>query len=201
MDYNLTLFAIYEVLLSFVFSLITVYFSIKLINKVFLKIDVLSMIREGNVSIAVFEGALIVSTLLLVQKSILPSVDALRTMVLANQGFSWTMLGISLMYFMLFYVISLAFSFLLIILTFYIFIKSTIEIDEVAEIKKNNLAVAVLISLVIISTTLFIRPSLENFNKSLIDYDKLEREMIPQEELYEEGEYIVPEQYIPPEGN
>jgi hypothetical protein len=200
MDYHLTLFAIYDVMLSLIFGLTTVYFSIKVINKVFLKIDVLSMIREGNISIAIFEGALIVSTLLLVQNSVLPSVDALRTMVLANHGFTWTMLGISLLYFLLFYLISLTFSFLLIILTFYIFIKSTVEIDEVSEIKNNNTAVAILISLVILSTTLFIRPSLKNFNASLINYEALEKDMIKGDEGYDNQEMIVPQIAPPNEG-
>ncbi|MDW7694017.1 DUF350 domain-containing protein [Flammeovirgaceae bacterium SG7u.111] len=175
MDTNLVLFSSYETMLSLVFGLLTVYLSIKIINQLIMKVDFFSMVKQGNIAVSVFEGTLIFCTLLLVENSIMPAVDALRTMVLATGEVTPRMMFISFSYFISFYFISLIFCFLLLIITFYVFIKATTSVDEIAEIKKNNISVAIMLSIVIISVTLFIRPAFHNFIGSLVSYDTLEQ--------------------------
>lgn len=129
------------------------------------------MIKQGNVAIAVLKGILILCTLMLVQNSVFPSVDAFRAMASAHNTVNLTMFGISFGYFMLFYSISLIFSIILILLTFFIYIKATTNVDEIAEINKNNLAV----SIIILGMTLFIRPAFNNLVTSFVDYSELQK--------------------------
>lgn len=200
MKSSLVLFTTYELLLALIFGLLTIYLSVRVLNKFIIKVDFFKLIREGNIAIAIFEGTLIVCALLLVENSILPAVDALRTMVLANDGFTFKMFLISFGYFLLFYVISLAFSLIILSISFYVFIKATADVDEMAEIKNNNIAVSILVSFVMIGVTMFIRPSFDNFIASLVNYNKLENVIsTPSNDIeLEEGMEMPEERAIPP---
>lgn len=175
MNQNLFIFSLYEVSLSLIFGLLTIYIALKIIDKLVLKVKTLEMIKQGNVAIAVFKGTLILCTLMLVQNSVFPSVDAFRAMASAHNTLNFTMFGISFGYFILFYSISLIFSILLILLTFFIYIKATTNVDEIAEINKNNLAVSFIISIIILGMTLFMRPAFNNLITSFVDYSKLQK--------------------------
>ncbi|HAS39332.1 MAG TPA: hypothetical protein DCS93_02580 [Microscillaceae bacterium] len=171
MDNNV-IFSLYDTILSLIFGLVTIYISLRVIDKLVLRESTLKMVKEGNTSIAIFKGVLIICTLLLTYNSIESSGAALRTMVF-NYGGNLTgkIFLISLGYFLLFYAISLVFSVLVILISFYVYIKATVDLDEIAEIKKNNIAVSISLSLVIFGMTLFIRPSLDKLTQSFINYD------------------------------
>jgi len=193
MKSNLVLFTTYELLLALIFGLLTIYLCIRVINTLILKIDFFRLVREGNIAVALFEGVLVLCALILVENSILPAVDALRTMVLATGGFHVNMLLISFGYFMLFYIISLAFSLILLSVCFYVFIKATKDVDELKEIKNNNIAVTLVISVVMVGITMFIRPSFNNFIGSLINYNKLENFVSIQPEEPNPDEEVTPQ--------
>jgi len=182
MNQNLFIFGVYEVSLSLIFGLLTIYISLKIIDKLVLKVKTLEMIKQGNVAIAIFKGTLILCTLMLVQNSVFPSVDAFRAMAAAHNTLNLTMFGISFGYFLLFYSISLIFSILLILLTFFIYIKATTNVDEIAEINKNNLAVSLIISIIILGMTIFMRPAFNNLITSFVDYSKLQKIGLEQKE-------------------
>ncbi len=198
MKSSLVLFTSYELILAFIFGLLTLYLSFKVLNNFVLKIDFFRLVGEGNTAVAIFESSLIICILLLVENTILPSVDALRTMVLAGNGLTFQIFSIAFGYFLLFYVIALAFSLLLLTIAFYVFIKATVNVDEMAEIKKNNVAVSLLVSAVMLGMTLFIRPAFDNFMRSLVNYNKLENRIAPAPNLQltpEEG-MELPEQRL-----
>lgn len=178
MNFELLILTTYQMFLALSFGLLTVFITLRIINQNILKVDFSDLVKNGNVALAIFEGVLIFCVLFLVEISILPSVDALRTMVITHQTFTFKMFMISLGYFFIFYAISLIFSYLLIISAFYVFIYATDRLDEIQEIKNNNIAVAILVGAVMLSVTLYIRPSLSNLVSSFVDYRSLEKPMI-----------------------
>ncbi|GAB4407522.1 MAG: hypothetical protein OHK0053_34130 [Microscillaceae bacterium] len=183
MDTNLLIFTTYQLSLALVIGLLTVFITLRVLNHLVLRIKVLELIQSGNTALALFQGSLIFCVLMLVETSILPSVDALRAMVLAHQTIAFKMFMISFAYFILFYLAALVFSSLVILSSFYIFIYSTAKVDEIAEIKKNNLSVSVLLSMVLISTTLFMRPAFSNLVQGLVNYDYLQKSPANEEKL------------------
>ena len=98
MDFHLVFFPSYELLISLIFGLLTVYIATRFINLVFLKANDDEERFKSNVSISLFTGGMIVCVLILVQGSVLPSVDALRTMVLGQEEISFSILAISFAY-------------------------------------------------------------------------------------------------------
>ncbi|EAY29322.1 DUF350 domain-containing protein [Microscilla marina] len=195
MDTNRIIFSIYDVSLSLVFGLLTIYIALKVIDKLVLKVNTLKMVKEGNISIALFKAILIICTLLLIQTSIKSSNSALQTMAEAHNKITIKIFMISLGYFFLFYVISLTFSVLLILISFFVYIKATIDLDEIAEIKKNNIAVSISLSLIIFGMTLFIRPAFHNLIGSFVNYNALQVEQV---DTKNKGGGVVPKRIAPP---
>ncbi len=168
-------FSSYETIISIVFGLLTIFIVYKIVNKTFLKkMDVDQALKSGNFAIAIFSGTIVLSTLLLVQTSILPSVEAMRTMVLTKAKITFSIVGISLLYFLLFYAVALVISIVIILLAIAIYMKATTQVDEIAEISENNYSIAVILSLVILAITLFIKAPVKRFISSLINYDAIE---------------------------
>ena len=185
---NKIIFSLYDTSLSLIFGLLTIYIALRVIDKLVLRENTLKMVKEGNASIAIFKGVLIICTLLLAHNSVTSSSAALQTMVF-NYGGKLTgkIFMISFGYFLLFYVISLVFSVLIILISFYVYIKATVDLDEIAEIKKNNIAVSISLSLVIFGMILFVRPSFDNLMKSFINYDAFSDKQINVEKKNEKG--------------
>ena len=63
------------------------------------------------------------------------------------------------------------------------------------ELRKNNTAVSVLMSIVLIGITLSVQPSLERFIFSLVNYDT--SETATQEEIPQTEEMIIPKKIEP----
>lgn len=188
------IFSIYDMSLSLIFGLLTIYIALKVIDKLVLKVNTLKMEKEGNISIALFKAVLIISTLLLIQTSVASSNSTLQTLVEAHNKITVKIFLVSFGYFLLFYSISLVFSVLLILISFYVYIRTTVNLDEIAEIKKNNIAVSVSLSLVILGMTLFIRPSFDNLIKSFVTYDI----RVDTNTQNSDGKGIVPQKNVPP---
>lgn len=178
MNIELLILTTYQMLLALVFGLLTVFITLRVVNKSILKINFFDLVKNGNTALAVFEGVLIFCVLFLVEISILPAVEALRTMMISHQAITFKMFAISFGYFLIFYAISLVFSYLLILSAFYVFISATAKLDEIQEIKNNNMSVAILVGAVLLSVTLYIRPSLGNLVQSFVDYRSLEKPLV-----------------------
>ncbi len=202
MDLRTLFFASYELLISVVFGLITVYICIKVLSHTYLKSKKGNLLLQGNTAASLFASVMIITVLILVQGSVLPSVDALRTMVLGGEGITFSVVMISFGYFLLFYAIALVISIAIIFLTTQIYLVATVNIDEMNEIRQNNVGVAILLSAVLLAMTLFIRMPVQRFISSLVNYESLER--IPVDNLGKKPppgkeELVVPEKKVMPQ--
>lgn len=96
-------------------------------------------------------------------------------MVAANHQLTALMVATSLGYFLAFYVISLVVSLTCLYLSIMIYIKATTKMDELEELRRNNLSVAVLMSAVVIGMALFIQSPVERLIGSLVNYEAIGR--------------------------
>lgn len=197
MDWNTFFFASYEIVISVLFSLLTIFFTKLIINKMFVKVNKDEL--KDNIALALFNGSIIISVLILVNSSILPSVDTLRVMVLATEVITFNMVLLSFLYFLLFFVITVFFSIIILLLAITVFFKATGYVDEMKELKNKNVSIAIMVSMVIIGITLFVRPSLNRFISSLIHYEKFETKSMQQnQDEMAPGEMIVPLEQLEP---
>jgi uncharacterized membrane protein YjfL (UPF0719 family) len=177
--------------------LLTIFITKKILNFLFIKGDQDDL--KDNLALSIFSGSIIIGVLMLVNSSILPAVDTLRVMVLANEVITFNMVGLSFLYFLLFFTISIFFSIVILFLTLKVFFKATGWVEEMKEMRNKNVAVAIVVAAVGIGISLFVRPALNRFISSLIHYEKFEsigNESIPEED--EPGGMIIPLEQVEP---
>ncbi len=175
MDWNTFFFASYEMIISVLFSLLTIFVTQLFLNKTLLNSKIEGSSYVNNVAVAIFAGTIIISVLILVNSSILPAVDTLRAMVLAAEKITWRMVGLSFLYFLFFFVITIFFSIIILYLAIRVYFFATRSLDELQELRHRNISVAIMMSMVVMGIALFVRPSLSRFISSLVHYEKFEQ--------------------------
>lgn len=189
MDLRLIFFSSYETVLSVIFGLVTVVISYKLFTAFMLKEDADDDLNKGNTAVAILAGVMTISVLILVQSSILPAVNTLQTMALGGEKITAVKVFISLGYFLLFYAISLVISIAIMFASVNIYMFLTTKVEEMQEIRGNNIAISIMLSCVIIGMTLFIQPSVSRFIGSLVNYEMHEKK--PKVRKTGDGKVIV----------
>jgi uncharacterized membrane protein YjfL (UPF0719 family) len=182
MDWNTFFFASYEMIISIIFSLLTIFVTQLFLNKTLLDSKIEGSSYVDNVAVAIFAGTIIISVLILVNSSILPAVDTLRAMVLAAEKITWRMVGVSLLYFLFFFIITIFFSIIILYLAIQVYFFATRSLDELQELRHKNISVAIMMSMVVMGIALFVRPSLSRFISSLVHYEKFQDIAIKEKE-------------------
>ena len=174
-EMKVVLLTSYELIMSMVFAMVTIYFATKFMNKFVLSSPVEEFIRRKHMSGCLISASLICSVLYLVQGSIENSTLALQSLVMAHNEFSLKILGIALVYFLIFYIITFLTSFVIIFLISLIYRKMMKEIDFDDEIDNgDNLGLSIFLSLTLFGIVLFIDKALNNFIGSLVFHDYIE---------------------------
>ena len=196
MDFKIIFLATYEMVLSIAFGLLTIFLVNKVLNWTLLNSDSENALAKGNIAVGIFAGTLVVCILMLVQPSILPSINTLQTMLTGRDSIDLGLLLVSFGFFIFFYIVTTALSLGVLFLATWLYLLATINIDEMKEIKKNNIAVSIMLSLVVLGITLFIKPSVNRFVASFVKYDISLKKIDVQ---LREGEVAPPMEKINPE--
>ena len=196
MDFKIIFLASYEMVLSIAFGLLTIFLVNKVLNWTLLNSDSENALAKGNIAVGIFAGTLVVCILMLVQPSILPSINTLQTMLTGRDSIDLGLLLVSFGFFIFFYIVTTALSLGVLFLATWLYLLATINIDEMKEIKKNNIAVSIMLSLVVLGMTLFIKPSVNRFVASFVKYDISLKKIDIQ---LREGEVAPPMEKINPE--
>jgi hypothetical protein len=200
MDWRTVGVGLYELIVSIVFGQITVFVAVKAISGVFLRGGSFARTLEWNTAASLFAGTMILAALILVNESVLPSADAMRAMMMGASAVTPEMVLIALGYLVALFAIALAVSAAVIYLTTQVYLVATVHVDEMKEIRRNNVPVAILLCAVVLGMALFIRPALQRFVGSLVNYDALTRQITDAgEQAPAEGreDYLVPAQRKP----
>ena len=116
-------------------------------------------------------------------------------MLIGKEEIDIGLLLVSFGFFLVFYFVTMLLSFGVLIAATWLYLQVTVNVDEIKEIRANNIAVSIMLSLVIVGMTLFIQPSLNRFVASFVRYDT---SFIQEDIELEEGE-VLPMKKISPE--
>lgn len=174
MDWHTLFFSTYEIMITVFFSLVTVFVTKKMLDKLLFKPKEGEYPYFQNMAISVFSGTIIICVLLLTNSSNLPAVDVLRTMVAVKGHIAIEMILISFVYFLLLYATAIFLSTMLVIVSVKSYMYATKGIDELAELQKKNIAVAIVMSMAMLAVTISVKPAMGRFISSLIHYESLE---------------------------
>ena len=174
-QFNVFFLASYELILSFISCMVTIYFSIKLLNKFVLSKPIGWFIRERHEAGCLICGALMFSILYLVHGSIGHSTSALQSLLLSHGKFSVTIFAVALSHFVVFYGFTFMAAFGSIYVVSIILRKmmATINFDQEVEVKKS-LGLSMFLSFIVLSVTMYIQPAMNNFLGSLVLHHMLD---------------------------
>lgn len=173
---NVALLATYELILSLIFAMITIYLATKFMNKFVLSKPVEWFITEKHLAGCLISAALIFSVLFLARGSVEHSTLALQSLLMSQREFNFKIISISLVYFAVFYVITFisAFVFIFIISKIYRKMMEEIDFDDQVEIKKN-VALSCFLSIILMGIIVFVDKPMNHFLGSLVFHEYLDK--------------------------
>ena len=132
-------------------------------------LGLVSGLKENNISIAILYAGVILSVTLIMRNSISGGMLYLHDQ-LYRSPFELGNVGIALGLICLQFFVSFLFSLVSIFSSLKIYSHITADVDELAEIKNNNTAVAIVLSAVLTAISLFIAPGVEMIVGSIIPF-------------------------------
>lgn len=172
---NVIFLSSYEFILSFISCMVTIYLTTRFLNKYILSKPIEWFIAEKHEAGCLISGALVFCVLYLVNGSIKHSTTALQSLLLSHGKFSWMILGVALLHFVVFYLITFFTAFWAIFVMSIILRKMMAPIDFDDEVeKKRSLGLSMFLTFVVTSVTVYIQPGMNNFLGSLVLHQLLE---------------------------
>ena len=162
------------VILSLLFGTLTLFLFMKVFSALTRNIDDFQEIRRNNIAVALVNAAIIFSVALFIGEAVGAAMEAFKNNIY-NYGGSTTLMYKMKIYIIMFihFALSVVLSFGMLWLSMKIFTMLTTTIDEFAEIKNNNQAVAIILAVFIVSMALILKPGVGKLLKGIIPFPEV----------------------------
>jgi uncharacterized membrane protein YjfL (UPF0719 family) len=147
-----------QVFLGILLSILTVYLSLRFFDQMMENVDEIAELKKGNIAVAIVLLALIISIGLIVSQGVRQFDEVLLR-------------GISMPFFIIAFImaiVQIAFVVIIAVLSMYVAIRlvdaMTVGLDELKELKKGNIAVALEIAAVILVVSIIISGTISSLN-------------------------------------
>lgn len=167
MDLLLLIAGLVQVVLALLTAVLFVYAAFSFFRSMTRNIDEMKELANNNISVGLLSGSIIFSIAYIVKSSIEPATDALSQVLRSADSAILDYLkvtGIMLGHILIAGILS----FFSVYLALRLFMGLTRHLDELAEIRRNNIAVGILVAVIVISIALFIEPGVRTILESLI---------------------------------
>ncbi|HOJ64168.1 MAG TPA: DUF350 domain-containing protein [Spirochaetota bacterium] len=156
-----------ELIISVIFGLSMFFLSFKVFSLLTKNIDEAKEISNNNVAVSILVASFIFGIMLLIKSSIGPAMETLTT-VLSSKESTFIMVIIAIIRIVVFFIFFSIFAFIVLWLAIKLFTLLTTDIDEMEEIKNNNVSVSFIIATLIISMSLILSKPLETVLNGLV---------------------------------
>ena len=158
--YNIGM-ALFGLIVSLFFALGSVYIGIKMFDRFTTNIDEWEEIKKGNVAVGILLAAVIISIGTVIQTGVVALTNSL------NVSLSMTQLIVNVLIALFNLLIALFAAILSIYIAIRVLDKITVDIDEMKELKKKNVAVAIIMAGVLITVSFVISSGVTAFTSAL----------------------------------
>lgn len=163
-----------ELALSLVGGISVFFISFRVLSILTKNIDEIAELKKNNIAVAILSSSFIFGIMLLVRSALIPANDILGfTLGSSNSGYVDILLAI--LRIVLFLLLSAVIGFVVIWLAMKSFLFLTKDIDELKEIKANNIAIALIVAILVISAAFLIEHSVVTFLNGLIKSPEIGR--------------------------
>jgi uncharacterized membrane protein YjfL (UPF0719 family) len=157
-----------ELVLSLVLGVLTAWVGFRMLARLTRELDEIGELKKNNVAAGILSAALLLALALVVRQASYPAISALKTTLLhgLGAGSALRVVGLGVVY----VAVALVIAMLAIAVGLRVFLRLTRELDELAEIRANNVAVAISLGMVIVVLGIFLAQGVGSFLSALIPY-------------------------------
>ncbi len=155
-----------ELLLSFALGILVAYVSFRIFNRMTRDLDEIGELRKNNIAAGILLGSLMISSALIIRQAVFPTISTLQTKLFA--GIDLTA-GVVIVGLAILCTAAVAVTCVgAVAISLRIFLRLTREIDELAEISRNNIAVAITVGSVVIVMGIFLSQGVQALLNAIV---------------------------------
>jgi uncharacterized membrane protein YjfL (UPF0719 family) len=167
MNFHLIILGLIEILVSALSGIIIYFISLKIFTFLTKDIDETKELKNNNIAVSILVSSFLFCIMLLIKASIGPSMETLGfAMIPINT--SLKSVGFALLRIIIMFLISAVFAFVFLWVSVLVFMLLTSKIDEMQEIKKNNIAVSIIVAVLMLSLAIIILDPLKTLLKGFV---------------------------------
>ena len=169
MDLPLLVSGFLQLLLSLLIGIIFIYTGFRFFHKRIKSINEIEELKKNNIAVAILNASIILALVIMVKNAIEPAITVFSLTLRdpdANLSSFLQTAGIMLVQIILAGVIS----YISIYLAISLYTQLTKDIDELSEIKNNNIAVSIVFGIVIISISILMQQGIKSILDALIPF-------------------------------
>jgi len=166
------IFGLLNFLVSVLTSFILIFGSYRLFLLITPRFDEERQLKRKNVSVGIVLGAIFLGEAIIVREAIYPVMAVIQIFVLGeehNAANFFKMLGFSIGYVLLSGILALA----SILFSLWVFTKMTPRLNEIEEIKDNNVAIALFVALFVLAICILMSSGVSGLTRALIPFPEI----------------------------
>lgn len=161
-----------ELVLSFALAILVTWASFRVFGWMTRHLDEMAELKRNNAAAGILFASMLLAAALVVREALFPTISSLRTALF--QGFSAPALAKVVGLGLLYIGATVAGAVWGVAVAARLFLRMTRSIDELEEIRNNNLAVAMALGAVIVTMGLFMAHGLQSLLSALVPYPAVE---------------------------
>ena len=169
MDISLLAAGVLQLMLSLFIGLIFIYAGFRFFHKRIKAINEIEELKKNNIAVAILNASIILALVIMVKNAIEPAITVF-SMAIRNPDSTIIsfiqMAGIMLVQI----IVAGLIAYISIYIAINLYTHLTKEIDELSEIKNNNIAVSIVLGIVIISISLLMQQGIKSILDALIPF-------------------------------
>ncbi len=167
MNFHLIIIGFIEIILSALSGILIYFISLKVFSFLTKDINETEELKNNNIAVSILVSSFLFCIMLLIKESIGPSMETLSfTMISVN--ISLNNVGLAVLRILLMFLISAVFAFIFLWVSMIVFMLLTSKINEIQEIRKNNIAVSIIVGVLMLSLALIILNPLKTLLKGFV---------------------------------
>jgi uncharacterized membrane protein YjfL (UPF0719 family) len=172
MDLSLLVSGVLQLVLSLAVGIVFIFAGFKFFHNRIKAINEIEELKKNNIAVAILNASIILALVIMVKNAIEPAITVF-SMTLRNPNATFIsflqMAGIMLVQI----IVAGLIAYISIYLAINLYTYLTKEIDELGEIKNNNIAVSIVLGIVIISISLLMQQGIKSILDALIPFPSI----------------------------
>jgi uncharacterized membrane protein YjfL (UPF0719 family) len=169
MDLSLLIAGILQLILSLLVGITFIYAGFKFFHKRIKQINEIEELKKNNIAVAILNASIILSLVIMVKNAIEPAITVFSLTLRNPDATINSFLQTALIMFIQIILAGLI-SYIAIYLAINLYTHLTKDIDEIAEIKNNNIAISIVLGVVIVAISFLMQQGIKSILDALIPF-------------------------------